>query len=604
MLKVLRQELGHCLSLVPKSDRHKISLLIFGQLFLAILDLIGVGLFGILAVVSISGIKSTSPGTRTSKVLDFFHLNNYSLSTQAIILSITALTLLIIKTTATYFVSRRILNFLSFRSALSSSDLLGRVLSKRILLEQESSQQEILYSITGGVNLIIVGVVGSLATLAADFFSLLILSMGLFFYNPFVTLVVGAYFIIIGRVNYHALHKKIVLQNTISTELSIQSNETILELISSYRELFLSGNEEHYLKRFSEERQGIAKSSASLAMFPNVSKYIVEISMLVGILSLSAYEFATIDAVRAIGAVSIFLAAGTRVAPSLLRIQQGLFAVKGNLAASRHSLNLVLKLKDETNELDRISAPANKDKTRHQIVFQNVSYRYKTDHKFLISDISFAVNQGQRVAIVGPSGSGKSTILDLLLALKFPDSGTILMENRTPLEFIRLNPGKVGFVPQHTNIVNDTMIRNIALGVAPRELDLNQVSRLVNALDLTGLQSVEEDAPRLGDRGGRLSGGQRQRIGIARALYSSPSILILDEATSSLDAVSESKIGEFLRAISSEVTTVTVAHRLSTVINSDLVLYFDGGRLIAKGTFAEVREQVPDFDTQAKLMGL
>ena len=152
--------------------------------------------------------------------------------------------------------------------------------------------------------------------------------------------------------------------------------------------------------------------------------------------------------------------------------------------------------------------------------------------------------------------------------------------------------------------MNDTLVRNIALGVAPEKVDLNQVLRLMNALDLNGLQGIEDDSPRLGDRGGRLSGGQRQRIGIARALYSNPSILVLDEATSSLDAVSESKIQEFLKAIAGEVTTITVAHRLSTVINSDLVLYFDEGRLIAKGTFAQVRAQVPNFDTQAKLMGL
>ena len=604
MFKVLRQELGDCLSLVPKGDRYKISLLICGQLFLAILDLVGVALFGILAVVSISGIKSSSPGTRTSKVLEFLHLNNYSLSTQAIILSITALALLIAKTTSTYFVSQRILNFLSFRSAISSSELLDKVLSKRILLEQDKSQQEILYSITGGVNLIIVGVVGSLATLAADFFSLLILSVGLFIYDPNVTLIVGIYFIFIGRINYHALHKKVVAQNNISTELSIQSNETILELISAYRELYLSGNEDYYLKRFSVEREGIAKSSAKLAMFPNVSKYIVEISMLVGMLSLSAYLFATIDAVRAIGAISIFLAAGTRIAPSLLRIQQGLFSVKGNLAASRHSTSLILKLKETTSEFESSPYLVSKEISAHQIVFNDVTYQYKMDHKFLISHVSFVVSHGQSIAIVGPSGSGKSTILDLLLALKLPAKGVIEIENCSPLEFIRQNPGKVGFVPQNTNIVNDTLVRNIALGVAPEKVDLNQVLRLMNALDLNGLQGIEDDSPRLGDRGGRLSGGQRQRIGIARALYSNPSILVLDEATSSLDAVSESKIQEFLKAIAGEVTTITVAHRLSTVINSDLVLYFDEGRLIAKGTFAQVRAQVPNFDTQAKLMGL
>ena len=173
-------ELRKCISLISKAERNKISLLIASQLALAVLDLLGVALFGILAVISISGIKSSSLGSGISRILEILQLNNSSLEFQVSVLAFGALVLLIVKTALTYLISRKILIFLSLRSAKTSSKLLEQLLSTRLLIEQGKTQQEILYSITGGVNLIIVGVLGSFASFIADAFSLLILAFGLF----------------------------------------------------------------------------------------------------------------------------------------------------------------------------------------------------------------------------------------------------------------------------------------------------------------------------------------------------------------------------------------------------------------------------------------
>jgi len=195
-------------------------------------------------------------------------------------------------------------------------------------------------------------------------------------------------------------------------------------------------------------------------------------------------------------------------------------------------------------------------------------------------------------------------VLDLLLALQIPDQGSVFIEGINPQRYVKSNPGKISFVPQSTKIVNDTLVRNIALGVRPELIDMDRISYLVQVLDLGDLQDIETSTTRLGDGGGRLSGGQKQRIGIARALYPTPEILVMDEATSALDSISENKISDLLKRISSDVTVISVAHRLSTVVNSDLVLYFDSGSLVATGTFNEIRIKVPNFDQQAKLMGL
>jgi ABC-type multidrug transport system fused ATPase/permease subunit len=597
-------ELRKCISLISKAERNKISLLIASQLALAVLDLLGVALFGILAVISISGIKSSSLGSGISRILEILQLNNSSLEFQVSVLAFGALVLLIVKTALTYLISRKILVFLSLRSAKTSSKLLEQLLSTRLLIEQGKTQQEILYSITGGVNLIIVGVLGSFASFIADAFSLLILALGLFVYNPLMTLFCGAYFFLIGWINYKALHKKIVKQSEITTELSIQSNETTLELINAYRELFLSGNSGYYLNRFSIERSGIAKASAALAIFPNVSKYIVEVSMLVGILSMAGFQFLSLDAVQAVGAISIFLAASTRIAPALLRLQQNIFSMKGNMAASKQSLELVTDLKREFDREEIVVADVKRSDSNSLVEFRNVSFEYKKDHRFSLNNLNFSISKGQKVAIVGPSGSGKSTVLDLFLALQIPDHGSVFIDGINPQRYIKNNPGKIGFVPQSTKIVNDTLVRNIALGVSSELIDMDRISYLVKVLDLVDLQDIETSTTRLGDGGGRLSGGQKQRIGIARALYPTPEILVMDEATSALDSISENKISELLKRVSSDVTVISVAHRLSTVVNSDLVLYFDSGSLVATGTFNEIRIKVPNFDQQAKLMGL
>jgi ABC-type multidrug transport system fused ATPase/permease subunit len=167
-------------------------------------------------------------------------------------------------------------------------------------------------------------------------------------------------------------------------------------------------------------------------------------------------------------------------------------------------------------------------------------------------------------------------------------------------------PGALGYVPQDVLVTNGTIRENIALGF-PRSAATDDL--VSEALLVAQLGAYVEQLPQgldtyVGDKGARMSGGQRQRLGIARALFTKPKLLVLDEATSSLDGETESNVSDALRNLKGEVTVILIAHRLSTVLNADMVVYIDGGRVLAKGSFQEVRNQVPDFDRQAKLMGL
>jgi ABC-type multidrug transport system fused ATPase/permease subunit len=196
--------------------------------------------------------------------------------------------------------------------------------------------------------------------------------------------------------------------------------------------------------------------------------------------------------------------------------------------------------------------------------------------------------------------------VDVILGVIMPTSGEIALSGMTPLQCVQTWPGAIGYVPQNVSIFNGSIRENIALGF-PRESATDDL--IHQSISTAHLSEMVDSLPegidtQVGERGGRISGGQRQRLGIARAMFTKPRLLVLDEATSALDGESEAIISATIAALKSEVTVLMIAHRLSTVRQADLVVYVADGRVVAQGSFEEVRAQVPDFDNQASLMGL
>ena len=220
--------------------------------------------------------------------------------------------------------------------------------------------------------------------------------------------------------------------------------------------------------------------------------------------------------------------------------------------------------------------------------------------------MTLAIPSGASVAFVGPSGAGKTTIIDVLLGVLNPDTGNVSISGLPPLLAVAKWPGAVSYVPQDVVIAAGTIRENVALGY-PLETATDEL--VMSALRVAHLDKFVAELPngvdtQVGERGAKISGGQRQRLGIARAMFTRPHLLVLDEATSSLDGETEASISEAIHDLRGSTTVVMIAHRLSTVRNADIVVYLSEGRIKATGTFEEVRTAVPDFDHQAKLMGL
>ena len=209
-------------------------------------------------------------------------------------------------------------------------------------------------------------------------------------------------------------------------------------------------------------------------------------------------------------------------------------------------------------------------------------------------------------AIVGPSGSGKTTLVDLMLEMFSPSGGKLEISGLAPDEAIRKYSGVIGYVPQDVAIVDGTLRENIAMGFPASEASDCEVNYAIKIAQLEDFVSSLPDGldSQVGSRGTKLSGGQRQRLGIARAFLTKPKLLFLDESKSALDSQTELLILNALKEVDYEITWIVIAHRLSTIQDASQIIYLDEGSISASGTFDELRKSVPNFEVQAKLMGL
>lgn len=588
-------------------DKQKLYLVSILQIGLSILDLIGVTLIGVIGALTISGVRSQTPTGKVGDLLAFLGLDSYSFQTQTVILAFIAVLLLVTRTSLSVIITRRTLFFLSRRSAEISSRLITQVMSQPLSTLNRFNSQYIHYTLTTGTTSLTLGVFGNIVSVTSDFALLLVLGMGIAIIDPMTAILTVSIFGSILVYMYYLTNRRTQIISREYTEISIKDSETLLELISGYREAFIRNRRGYFVDRAKVIKWEIADYSAELAWMPNISKYVVEIAFTVGTMAVAALQFISNDSAQAVGSLSLFLAAGTRITPALLRVQQNLVSINGSIVRAKPTIDLFAMTDPNLIIPEYVS---NID-TKHlnfdaEIVITDASFRYQGAESNTLTSINLRVTPGETVAIVGPSGAGKSTLIDLILGIYLPNEGTITIAGRTPAESITEWPGAIGYVPQEVVLLSGSIAANIASGfdnsavseqLVKDSIAIAQLEEFVSSLPAGVLTEV-------GERGGNLSGGQRQRVGIARAMFTKPQLLVLDEATSSLDGQTESEISDAIQGLKGKVTLILIAHRLSTVRKADRIVYLEAGRIIAQGTFDEVRAAVPNFNVQAQLMGL
>jgi ABC-type bacteriocin/lantibiotic exporter with double-glycine peptidase domain len=574
---------------------------------MALLDLLGVALIAVIAALSIRGVQSQSPSAKISFILNLFHLDSFSFQVQAGILGVSATIFLILKTVLTMVTTKRILYFLGRKSAEISNTLTEKFLASNIVEINSRSVADTQYALGYGVNSIALGILGLFATVIADATLLIVISIGVLIIDPLIAISSLIMFAGIGMFLYYRLHKKARTIGQRIQKYSVESNRLLEEVVVAFREVYVRARLKHYSERIGETRSQYALASADQIFLPNVSKYVLESSVILGAMFVSAIQFAIYDAVHAAAGLALFMAAGSRIAPALLRIQQSLITIQTNIGTSEETFELIERYQNaEGLRVAEAALQFEHNDFSAEIKLSGVTFRHSGANSDLFKNSSLVIPAGSFTAIVGPSGSGKTTFADLVLGIHKPNSGSIEISGLAPLDAILKWPGAISYVPQDVSVFSSSIAENIALGFEQNAETSNAIKSAIayGHFPEDFLRDRIDSREDVGPSGSNLSGGQRQRIGLARAMFTNPRLLILDEATSSLDSNTEAAITQSLKNLHGQITLLVIAHRLSTVREADQVVYLDSNGIRSVGTFDEVRRDVPDFDRQAKLMGL
>jgi ATP-binding cassette subfamily C protein len=593
--KIIRESLYY----LNRSEKRKIYTLSTIQIFTNLLDLFAVVLIGALGYVSIGNITSGSKSGKAFQLMNYLHLENLSFQTQVALLGLVATSAMLVKTLISTHISKKILEFLNTVSVRVSNESIKKFQSMPYIEKKSIDLFSISYNLSEGIDRIIVGVLGAFINLLSDSILLIIILAGLCFVDFLTTLIaVSIFYFVIYYFNAKQKLQINAVANSYS-QIKIDTNRTIHELINLYPEIYLRGQVDNYGSEFSKLRQNQSVAWSYLLMRPIISKYLLEIAVSLGSISICAIQFITKDAIHAITSLVIFLAAGSRLIPAVMRIQNGFILLRSNSGQSKGSRELLNKLGNFkiSNEFP-IHKKNDSQNQKALIVIENLYYRYHLKDENLIENFSTIMEDRSSYGIIGPSGSGKTTLIFLIMGLLVPNSGKITINGMESSKFIWNNPGYISYVPQEVKIIDGSVVENIVFGFKNEKPDFAKIESIINKL---GLSVFIDNLPNgketiLTSNGAKLSGGQKQRIGIARALYSNPRILILDEPTSALDAIAESEFTKLLSELKKDCLVLVIAHRLTTIKNSEELLYCSEGKITKAKNFEELKARVPEFE--------
>lgn len=537
------------------------------QIFSSLLDLIGIILIGLIGSIATLGISAREPGGLTARILELMGISNLNLQSQVTVIAATAAFALIGKTFFSIFVMRRTLFFLGNRSAVILSRVIRKALSLNYQQFKKYSRSDLTHSFTNGINTISMGIVGQGLTLVSDISLLLILGAGLFIADPILASITLIFFSSIGLSLYFLLNVRSRALGEESTEIYRKTSRKIEDLVGAYRELSvknLKGNIAAEIERGSFRNSRII---GEFSFMPFISKYTIEIGLVLGVLGMSAIQFSRENASSAVASISVFLVASFRIGPAILRIQTVTVGMKRALGQSKSTLSLLRDLhKVKAFSLEVISLDREHDGFIANIQIENLSFSYEQTDVF--REIHLSVKHGEHVAIVGKSGEGKTTLVDLICGNLVPDSGIVKVGEVSAEEASRRWPGAIAYVPQNVYISEGSIRSNLLLGYEDDEQDIHD-DILWDSLKFAELSDfVSENGGlemKLLEDGRNISGGQRQRLGIARCLVSNPKLIILDEATSALDPKTQQEIGLTLSKLKGRCTVLMIAHRKNSV---------------------------------------
>lgn len=456
-----------------------------------------------------------------------------------------------------------------------------------------------------GISVAISGLVLSLLTIPGNVLTIVLTLIVLVVAQPVSAVLALVYMGLVAALINQAVTKRTLRAAQDNLDFSFRVARLMTEMVEALKELTLRGRLGEIQTVIGRQRQVAVRARANQSFLSVIPRYSYEAALIGGFLLVGGVGYMLGGMSEAVVAVALFAAAGLRLIPALTGIQASVISATASVPWVR---DVVDDLRGaELNATDALSGTDVSELPKHptKLDLQGIRFQYPAATGLVLGGLDLEIPLGSSVGIVGPSGSGKSTLIDLLLGLRTPSGGSIRIDGTPLAEVIHAWRARIGYVPQRVTLFDGTIGQNVAL-TWDDDYDREKVLAVLEKAQLGSLVASRANGidERIGERGVSLSGGQQQRLGIARALYSDPLVLVLDEATSSLDSKTEDDVVRAIDALHGEVTLIAVAHRISTIMDYDQICYLDHGRILGKGTLTELAAAVPQFGLQVQLAGL